>query len=169
MAAGGLLLAGLRETADALHVADDAGEVIDVLAVAFRTFMQVALVDMAAVVADGVGDVEGEVVASFLCGHAEQLAVLCLGEVLLQVGVQGGTAGEVCDVAFAVQTELVDQVQRVVLHAVEIAVVAVAGNAVTVLAVPLRVLHAYILGGNHLAVEHQFLALVLVVVFLDQS
>ena len=40
--------------------------------------MQIPFVDVTAVVADGVGDVEGEVVAAFLRGHAEQLAVLGL-------------------------------------------------------------------------------------------
>ena len=33
---------------------------------AYRTFFEIALVDVSAGVADGVGDVEGEVVASFL-------------------------------------------------------------------------------------------------------
>ena len=169
VSAGGFLLAGLGEAADALHVADDACEVVHILAVAFGAFVEIALVDVAAIVADGVGNVEGEVVAAFLRGHAEQLAVLRLGEVLLQVGVQRGTAGEVRNVAFAVKTELVEQVQRVVLHAVEIAVVAVAGHAVAVFAVPFGVLHAHVLGGNHLAVEEQLLGAVLVVVFLHQS
>ena len=82
-----LFLTGFGEAADALHVADNAGEVIDVFAVAFGALMEVALVDVAAVVADGVGDVEGEVVTAFLRCHAEQLAVLCLREVFLQVGV----------------------------------------------------------------------------------
>ena len=71
-------MAGLGEAADALHVADDAGEVVNVLAVAFGALVEVTLVDVAAVVADGVGNVEGEVVAAFLRGHAEQLAVLRL-------------------------------------------------------------------------------------------
>ena len=61
----GLFLAGLRETADAFHVADDAGEVVEVFAVANGTFVEVAFVNVAAVVADGVGDVEGKVIASF--------------------------------------------------------------------------------------------------------
>ena len=111
MSAGCFLLAGFGEAADALHVADDAGEVINVLAMAFRTLVQVTFVDVTAVVADGVGNVEGEVVTAFLCGYAEQLAVLCLGEMLFQVGVQCRTTGEVRNVAGTVQTELVDEVQ----------------------------------------------------------
>ena len=87
VSATSLLLAGLRETADAFHIADDTGKVVEVLAVAFGTFMEIAFVNVTTVVADGVGDVECEVVTAFLCSHAEQLAVLRLREVLLQIGV----------------------------------------------------------------------------------
>ena len=45
---------------------------------AFRTFVKITFVDMAAVVAYRVGNVEGEVVAAFLRSHAEQLSVLGL-------------------------------------------------------------------------------------------
>ena len=45
---------------------------------------------MAAVVADGVRYVEGEIVAAFLGGHLEQLAVLLLREVLLEVAAKEG-------------------------------------------------------------------------------
>lgn len=71
-----LFLTGDGEVADALHVADDAGEVIHVLGVTAGTLMQITLVDIAAVVADGVGDVEGEVIAAFLCRNTQELAVL---------------------------------------------------------------------------------------------
>ena len=87
MSAGGFLLAGLREAADALHVADDTGEVVKIRAVTFGAFVEIAFVNVAAFVAHSVGNIEGEVVAAFLCGHAEQLAILRLREVLLQVGV----------------------------------------------------------------------------------
>ncbi len=169
VAAACFFLAGLGEAADTFHISDNAGEVIHVLAVAFGAFMEIALVDMATIVANGVGDIECKVVASFLGSHAEQLAVLGLGEMFLEVGVQCGSTGEVRDVALPVKTELVDQIQRIVLHAVEVAVVTVAGHAVTVLAVPLGMFHTHIFGGNHLAVEEQLFALVLVVVFLNQS
>ena len=169
VAATGFFLAGLGEAADTFHISDNAGEVIHVLAVAFGTFMEIALVDMATVVANGVGDIEGKVVASFLGSHAEQLAVLGLGEMFLEVGVQCGSTGEVRDVALPVKTELVDQIQRIVLHAVEVAVVTVAGHAVTVLAVPFGMFYPHVFGGNHLAVEEQLFALVLVVVFFDQT
>ena len=77
-----------REIADTFQIADDAGHVIHILAVAMRTLLEIALVDMSAIVADGVGDVIGEIIATFLCCHAEEVAILCLGEVLREVHVQ---------------------------------------------------------------------------------
>ena len=70
--------------------------------------MQVTLVDVTTVVADSVRNVEREVVATFLCSHLQQLCILLLGEVLLQVHVEGRATGEVLDVGCAMQLELVD-------------------------------------------------------------
>ncbi len=59
---------------------------------------------------------------------------------LLQVEVEGRAAGEVLDVAAAVEPELVEDVEPRILHGVEVAVVAaVARHRITVLAVPLGV------------------------------
>ena len=153
IAAMGFFLTALREVADAFQVADDASHVVHVLAMAVGTFFEVPLVDVAAVVADGVGDVEGKVVAAFCGGYAQQLAVLLFGKVLVEVEVQGATAGEVLDIRGSVQLELVEDGQRVVLDHVEVAVVAVARHEVAVLAVPFGVFYPHVLGGNHLAVE----------------
>ena len=70
--------------------------------------MQIALVNVAAVVADGVGDVEREVVATLLCSHLQQVLVLLLRQMLLEVHVKGRAACEVLDIGSAVQLELVD-------------------------------------------------------------
>ena len=123
---------------------------------------------MSARVADRVRDVEREVVASFGRRHAQQLPVLLLREVLLEVHVQGRAAGQMLDVAAPVQAELVDDVQRRVLDDIEIGVVAVARHGVAVLAVPLGVLHADVLRGDHLAVEHHLARAVAAVVLLDE-
>ena len=40
---------------------------------AMRALLQVSLVDMSTVVADGVGDVEGEVVTTLLCSDLQQV------------------------------------------------------------------------------------------------
>ena len=136
---------------------------------AVGALLEVALVDGATLVADGVRNVEREVVATLLGGHLQELQILLLRQVFVKVHVQGGTTGEVLDIGTAVQLELVDDRQRVVLDDVEVGVVAVAGHEVAVLAVPLGMLHANVLGRNHLAVEHQFLRTVFLVVLLNQS
>ena len=88
---------------------------------------------MATVVADGVGNVEGEVVAAFLGSDLQQMEVLILGEMLLKVHVEGGATREVLDVGSAMQLELIEDGQRVVLYDIEVRVVAVAGHEVAVL------------------------------------
>ena len=65
------------------------------LAVAVRTFFQIALVYVSAVVAYCIGNVEREIVASFLGSHLEQLAVLCLRQMLVQVHMQRRAARKV--------------------------------------------------------------------------
>ena len=146
-----------REIAYALQIADDAGHVVDILRLTFRTLVQIALVYVSAIVADGVGDVISEIVASFLCCHAEEVAILCLGEVLREVHVQSRATCEVLDVRCAMQLKLVDNVQAVVLNNIEIRVVAVARHEIAVLAVPLGMLHTHVLGRDHLTVEHHVL------------
>ena len=54
MTAGGFLLAWLAEIADALQVTDNAGQVVDVVAVALWAFLEETLVDMTTVVANRV-------------------------------------------------------------------------------------------------------------------
>ena len=78
VASCGFFLAGHREVADTLHITDDTGQIVNVLTLAVRTFLQIMLADVSAAVADGIRDVEREVVATFLSGHSEQLCVLCL-------------------------------------------------------------------------------------------
>ena len=133
-----------------------------------RALLEVALVDIAAIVADSVGDVEGEVVASLLGCHLQQMQILLLGEVFLKVHVEGGATGKVLDVGSTMELELVDDGQRVVFNHIKIAVVAVAGHKVAVLTIPLGVLHTDILGWDHLAVEHYVLRAVFLIILLDE-
>ena len=53
-----------------------------------RTFLEVVLADMSTLVADGVRDVEREVVASFLGSDLKQLCVLSFGEMFLKIKVK---------------------------------------------------------------------------------
>ena len=139
------------------------------MTVAVRALLQEALVYGSTLVADGVRDVEREVVAPFLSSHLQQVAVLLLRQVLLKIHVQSRTTSKVLNIRRSMKLELVDDVQRVVLHDVEIAVVAVAWHEITVLTVPLSVLNTNILGRNHLAVEQQVLGAILLVVLLHQA
>ena len=166
---GGLLLTGLREVRDALQVADDTSHVVHVLRVAVRALLQITLVNMAAVVADGVRDIEGEIVAAFLGCDLQQMQVLILGEMLLEVHVEGRATREVLDVGSAMQLELVEDGQRVVLYDIEVRVVAVAWYEVAVLTIPLGVLYTNVLGRNHLAVEHHVLRAILTIILFYQS
>ena len=104
-----------REIADTFQIADDAGHVIHILAVAMRTLLEIALVDMSAIVADGIGDVECKIVAPLLGRHAQQLSVLRLREMLVEVGMKGRAAGEMLDIRSTVHLELVNDVERIVL------------------------------------------------------
>ena len=77
-AAACLLLTSSREVAYTLQIADDTSHVVDILAAAIRTLLEIAFVDMSALVADSVRDIEREVVASLLSCDAQELAILSL-------------------------------------------------------------------------------------------
>ena len=87
IAAFGLLLACGREVRDPFHVADHARQVIQIVAMACGTCFQIAFVDMPALVADRIGNVERKVVAALGRGHAQQVAVLLLRKVLFEIHV----------------------------------------------------------------------------------
>ena len=114
-----LCLSWSREVADPLQVSDDTGHIVNVLAVAVWTFLEESLVDMSAVVTDSVWNVECKVVASLFRSHSQQLSVLCLRQVLVEVHVQSRSAGQMFDIWRAMHLELVDDIQRVVLHHIE--------------------------------------------------
>ena len=65
--------------------------------------------------------------------------------------------------------ELINHSQRIIFHRIEIRVVAITGNEIAILPIPLGMLNTHILGRYHLTVEHDFLAAVLLVVLLNQS
>ena len=157
IASCGFFLSVDGEVRNALEIADDASEVVDVVAVAVRALREIALVDAATFVAKRVGNVEGEVVAAFHSRHAEEVAILGLREVLFEIAVEGAAAGEVVDVSTTVEAELLDGIGIFILYDVEIRVVAVARHVVAVFAIPASMLDPDVLGGNHFAVEEQIL------------
>ena len=86
-----------------------------------------------------------------------------------QVGVQSRAARKVTNVFFAVQLELVYYIERIVFYYIEVAVVAVASDGITVFFVPFCVFYADVLGRYHLAIEHQLFGAIFFVVFFYKS
>ena len=82
---------------------------------------------------------------------------------------QRTSARQMLNILTSVQTEAVQHRCLGVFNDIEIAVVAVTGHHIAILAVPLGMLHANILGGNHLAVEHHIFGTILLVEFLDDA
>ena len=72
-----------------LQVADDARAVIDVARTAMAAGVQGALVDMAALIADGDAHIDAEIVAAGACGNVQQGTVAGFGQGFVQVQVQG--------------------------------------------------------------------------------
>ena len=128
--------------------------------------MQVSLIYMSAVIADSVRYVECKVVTSFLCGNFQQLFVLHLREVLLKVHVQSRATCEMLNIWRSVHLKLVDDIERLIFHYVEVRIVTVTWYEVAILTVPLSVLDTYVLSRNHLAVEENLLGAILLVEFL---
>ena len=108
ISAFGFALAVDGEVGNAFEITNDACEIVHVLALAVRAFGEISLVDVSAVVAQRVGDVEGEIVTTLLCSYAEEMAILCLRQMLLKIAVERTSACEMVDVATTVETELLD-------------------------------------------------------------
>ena len=139
------------------------------MASALRTDLKGVLADVPAVVADGVAAVECEVVRAVVSRRLEQLAVLVLGQMLGHVHMQGRSAVKMLDIFIAVQLELVDHRQGVVLRIVEVRAVHIVlrRDVEAVLLVPLVVLAGKVLARNELGVEHRVGGLVLLVGAVD--
>ena len=136
----GLSLTGGRHGADADEEADDAGQVIDILAMALGTFENIMLRDMSAVIADGIGNVVSEVTASLLDRHLKELSILLLREVFLEIHVQSGAAIQTIGESVAVELELIQYVQAIIFYFIEVGVVAITRNKVSVALIPCGVL-----------------------------
>ena len=102
-------------------------------------------------------------------GGLQELPVLVLGKVLSDVHVESRTSVKMLDIVVAVELELVDHREGVVLGIVEVrAVHVVLGrHIVAVLLVPLVVLPGKVLARDKLGVEHRVRSLVLAVGAVD--
>ena len=88
---------------------------------------------------------------------------------LIEVHMEGRTTSKMLDIRCTMEFELVNDGQRVILYHIEIAVIAVAWYKVTILTIPLSMLHTYVFGRNHLAVEHHVLRAILTIILFYQS
>lgn len=98
ISAGRLLLTCLREIAHAFQIADDTCDVIYVLAVAVRTFLQIAFVYVSAVITYRVRNIEREIIAALDSGNLQQMTVLRFRQVLVQIHVQSRATGQMLNV-----------------------------------------------------------------------
>lgn len=63
---GSFNLTGLGEVADPFHIANNSGQVVEIVATALGTRGHVTLVDVVTFIAYGIRDVESEIVTAFL-------------------------------------------------------------------------------------------------------
>ena len=122
--------------------------------------------DMAAVIADGVRHIYRPIGAAGLDRHVEQIAVLFLGEVLLQIQVQSTAAIEVLGHFRAMEHKLIKRLGSILDH-IEVAVVAVTRDDKAILLIPLGILHAEVFSGDVLGIEHQIIGLCGLVFVVD--
>lgn len=103
---------------------------------ALGTFCKPVLGNKTAIIANGIGDVVGEIRTLGFDAYIHKLAVLRFGKVFVKVGVEGGAAVQIARHAVAMEDELVKEIARFILDDIEVGVVAIAGDEVAVFLVP---------------------------------
>ena len=131
-----LLLTGFRERGNALEIADDAGQIIQILRAALGTGFEAALGNIAAGITDRVRNVEGEIGAAGADGIIHQVAILVLVQMLIQIDMTGAAAIQISGEFAAVQNELVEHIALGVFYDVEIGIVAIARDFISIAAIP---------------------------------
>ena len=109
---------------------------------ALGTFREPVLGNKTTIVADRVGDVVGEIWAFCFDSYVHEVAVLRLGEMLVEVGMEGGAAVQIACHAVAMEDELVKEVARFILDDIEVGIVTIAGDEVSILLVPRSIFDA---------------------------
>ena len=90
-----------------------------------RTPGQRVLADIAAIVTNGIPDIESKVIATHIGGVLHQLPVLLLREMLVEILVQRGSTIEILNEILAVKPELIQDAYFLVLRCIEIRTVKV--------------------------------------------
>ena len=100
------------------------------------TFREPVLGNKTTIVADRVGDIVGEIWAFCFDSYVHEGAVLRLGEMLVEVGVEGGTAIQIARHSIAMEDEFIKKVACFILDDIEVGIVTIAGDEVFILLVP---------------------------------
>lgn len=109
---------------------------------ALGAFREPVLGNKTTIVADRVGDIVGEIWAFGFDSYVHEVAVLRLGEMLVKVCVEGGTAVQIARHSIAMEDEFIKKVACFILDDIEIGIVTIAGDEVSILLVPRSVFDA---------------------------
>lgn len=109
---------------------------------ALGAFREPMLGNKTTIVADRVGDIVGEIRAFGFDGYVHEVAVLRLGEMLVEVCVEGGTAVQIARHSIAMEDEFIKKVACFILDDIEVGIVTIAGDEVSILLVPRSVFDA---------------------------
>ena len=109
---------------------------------ALGAFREPVLGNKTTIVADRVGNVVGEIWAFCFDSYVHEVAVLRLGEMLVEVGVEGGTAIQIARHSIAMEDEFIKKVACFILDDIEVGIVTIAGDEVSILLVPRSVFDA---------------------------
>ena len=106
------------------------------MAMTLGAFCEPVFGNKTTIIANRVRNIVGKIRALGFDGYIHETAVLRLGEMFIEVGVEGGAAVQIARHAVAMEDEFVKEVARFILDDIEVGVVAIAGNEVAVLLIP---------------------------------
>lgn len=109
---------------------------------ALGAFREPVLGNKTTIVADRVGDIVGEIWAFCFDSYVHEVAVLRHGEMLVEVCVEGGTAVQIVRHSIAMEDEFIKKVACFILDDIEVGIVTIAGDEVSILLVPRGVFDA---------------------------
>ena len=135
---------------------------------AARALFKISLIDMTTFITYCVRNIVGKVVTSLLGSYTEKLTILSLTQMLFKVHMKSRTTCKMLDIRSTMQLKLIDNIQRVVLYNIEVTIITITRNEIAILTIPFSMLNTYVLGRNHLAIEHHFLRTILFVILFDK-
>lgn len=109
---------------------------------ALGTFCKPVLGNKTAIVANRVGNIVGKIRALGFDGYIHETTVLRLGEMFVEVGMEGGAAVQIARHSIAMEDEFIKEVACFILDDIEIGIVTIAGDEVSILLVPRSVFDA---------------------------